>query len=87
MRGISINIERIILNDFNVRPERLERIRKLLEAGLREKFKSDKISGSINNIEISNLSGTAVSLNKTSSDFQIASDLSESIIRVIRNKD
>ena len=87
MRGISINIERIILNDFNVRPERLESIRKLLEAGLRETFKSDKISGSINNIEISNLSGTAVSLNKTSSDFQIASDLSESIIRVIRNKD
>ena len=85
MSGISIDIDRIILTDLELSPDRAESIRDLLQIELQRLLENENIPDNITSGEISGMDTQDLDLNETQSDLYLANSLALSIVRTLQS--
>lgn len=87
MNAIYIDIDRIVLTDVDVVPDRAERIREMIEVELQCLLERQGLSDSMVSRRVSYLSAPTLEVTETPSDDQFAIKLAQSITHAMRNFD
>lgn len=79
-----LRIERIVMTDIGVAPERAERIRSLMEVELQRLLNRDGMPGGLSSGRVSNLTVPAIRLSPPHSDTRLAAGVSHSISQALQ---
>lgn len=81
MDQIGIEIDRIILTNLNVAPERAEHIRALIEMELQRRLERGGLPEGLRNTDIIHIQKASMMLTKPQSDALLANDLAQRILQ------
>jgi hypothetical protein len=85
MSGIFVDIDRILLNDLDVTPDRVERIRDMVEVELQCLLDKEGLGDCLTSIDVTSLSAPMFQLSGSKSDSHVANSVAQCVVRALRN--
>ena len=80
---IKLNIDRIILNGFNISPSRAENIKSLIQSELESKLSQNHSLNNVRDKVIHNFNASTQQMNESASDNRLSKSIANSIMSSI----